>query len=268
MQSKPKMKGRLELRGAPSASEARAIIDARARQELRAPSPPTGLKGSGRAAEFESPHSDQDGYAARLHEAFGTCSSAFLNAEIERIVKVLSDAQGNVDVQSVDAAFAVLATQAPKDEIEAMLIIQMAITHALSMKRARFLHISKDIPTQDSNGLALHRLTKTFTSQIDALAKLRRGGEQKVTVEHVHVYPGGQAIVGNVTNSPGTGGITKKSEQPHAANDLPALAFEGYSALPCQDAVWEALPVADCPRQEALQDARRSGGIGRAKRRA
>jgi hypothetical protein len=42
----------------------------------------------------------------------------------------------------------------------------------------------------------------------DALdgAKLRRGGEQKVTVEHVHVYPGGQAIVGSVTHSSPEGG--------------------------------------------------------------
>ena len=36
--------------------------------------------------------------------------------------------------------------------------------------------------------------------QIEALAKLKRGGEQTVRVEHVHVYPGGQAIVGKVSN--------------------------------------------------------------------
>jgi hypothetical protein len=33
---------------------------------------------------------------------------------------------------------------------------------------------------------------------VEALAKLRRGGEQTVRVEHVHVHEGGQAIVGNV----------------------------------------------------------------------
>jgi hypothetical protein len=31
---------------------------------------------------------------------------------------------------------------------------------------------------------------------------MRRGGRQKVVVEHVHVYyPGGQAIVGNVAHT-------------------------------------------------------------------
>jgi hypothetical protein len=49
---------------------------------------------------------------------------------------------------------------------------------------------------------ALLRLNRTFTTQIEALASLRRGGRQKMTVKHVHVYPGGQAIVGDVTHTP------------------------------------------------------------------
>ena len=44
------------------------------------------------------------------------------------------------------------------------------------------------------------KLLRTFTVQIEALAKLKRGGEQTVRVEHVHVYPGGQAIVGAISN--------------------------------------------------------------------
>ena len=34
--------------------------------------------------------------------------------------------------------------------------------------------------------------------QMEALKKYRTGGEQKVTVEHVSVNAGGQAIIGNV----------------------------------------------------------------------
>jgi hypothetical protein len=33
---------------------------------------------------------------------------------------------------------------------------------------------------------------------LDALMKYRRGGEQRVYVEHVHVNDGGRAIIGNV----------------------------------------------------------------------
>src|SRR5262249_30193259 len=38
---------------------------------------------------------------------------------------------------------------------------------------------------------------------------------QKVTVEHVHVHSGGQAIVGSV-ETPGGGASSKVEEQPHA----------------------------------------------------
>ena len=43
------------------------------------------------------------------------------------------------------------------------------------------------------------RLMRLFNEQLEALAKLEgKDIEQKVTVEHVHVYEGGQAIVGAV----------------------------------------------------------------------
>jgi hypothetical protein len=48
---------------------------------------------------------------------------------------------------------------------------------------------------------------------MDALSNMRRGGRQKVVVEHVHVYPGGQAIVGNVTHT-GRGYQTKMEDNP------------------------------------------------------
>jgi hypothetical protein len=59
-------------------------------------------------------------------------------------------------------------------------------------------------------------MLRTFAVQAETLAKLRRGGEQKVTVEHVHVYPGGQAIVGTVTHPVGGGGHAKPEDQPRA----------------------------------------------------
>jgi hypothetical protein len=57
-------------------------------------------------------------------------------------------------------------------------------------------------PQQDSAERAFNKLTRTFTTQVEALKRYRTGGEQKVVVEHVTVNAGGQAIVGAV----GTGG--------------------------------------------------------------
>ena len=47
------------------------------------------------------------------------------------------------------------------------------------------------------------KMLRTFTAQIEALKKYRTGGQQKMTVEHVHVNEGGQAIVGTVIQGGG-----------------------------------------------------------------
>ena len=60
------------------------------------------------------------------------------------------------------------------------------------------------IPQQDAAERALNKLARTFATQMDALKRYRTGGQQKVTVEHVTVNEGGQAIVGAV--SAGGGG--------------------------------------------------------------
>jgi hypothetical protein len=133
-----------------------------------------------------------------------TCTK-FVYTEIGRLASVLRNREGKVDTRAVDAVFAVLDGAQPQNEIEAMLVIQMAITHALAMKKADTFNRVETLPQQDSAGLALTRLNRTFIMQVEALGSLRRGGKQKMTVEHVHVHSGGQAIVGNVTQA-GEGG--------------------------------------------------------------
>ena len=49
----------------------------------------------------------------------------------------------------------------------------------------------------------------------DALNRHRGKGQQKVTVEHVHVHAGGQAVVGMV-EGPGGGDRPKLEDQPRA----------------------------------------------------
>ena len=48
--------------------------------------------------------------------------------------------------------------------------------------------------------------------QVEALKRYRTGGEQKVTVQHVTVNEGGQAIIGSV--SPGVGELIKNGRVP------------------------------------------------------
>jgi hypothetical protein len=51
---------------------------------------------------------------------------------------------------------------------------------------------------------------------LDALNRHRGKGMQKITVEHVHVHSGGQAVVG-VVEAPGRGVQLKSEDQPYGS---------------------------------------------------
>ena len=77
--------------------------------------------------------------------------------------------------------------------------------HADEIRQKMVVYINTD-----GTGRAFNKLARTFAAQMEALRKYRTGGEQNVTVKHVTVNEGGQAIVGNVEHSPG-GGRSKKN---------------------------------------------------------
>ncbi len=79
----------------------------------------------------------------------------------------------------------------------------LAAVHMATMTFARRLGNVENIQQQDSAERAFNKLARTFAAQMEALRKYRTGGEQKVTVKHVTVNEGGQAIVGNVSRGPG-----------------------------------------------------------------
>jgi hypothetical protein len=93
-----------------------------------------------------------------------------------------------------------------------------------SMTVARRLAHVDTIQQQDSASNAFNKLARTFATQVEALKRYRSGGEQKMTVQHVHVAEGGQAIVGNV-NAPtqGVGALAKSEDQPHALGYAPGV---------------------------------------------
>jgi DUF917 family protein len=111
----------------------------------------------------------------------------------------------------------------PRDQVETMLAAQMAAVHMATMTFARRLATVDNIPQQDSAERAFNKLTRTFTTQMEALKRFRTGGEQKVTVQHVTVAEGGQAIVGNVTQG-------RREAVPNKA--VPPLALTEAKTVP------------------------------------
>src|SRR4051812_35812078 len=59
-----------------------------------------------------------------------------------------------------------------------------------------------------------NKLSRSYAALLEALNRHRGKGQQKVTVEHVHVHEGGQAIVGAV--EAGGGASAKTRNQPRA----------------------------------------------------
>ena len=87
----------------------------------------------------------------------------------------------------------------PQDGVEGMLAIQMVGTHDAALECLRRAALpGQSFEGRDVNLKHAHKLMSLYTQQLTTLNKHRGKGQQKVTVEHVNVEPGGQAIVGNV----------------------------------------------------------------------
>jgi len=155
--------------------------------------------------------------------------------------------------RKLDAAVAALIGIGPTSELEGMMAAQLLASHYAAMECYR----RSMLPGQTFEGRSealnqANKLSRTHAALLDALNRHRGKGQQKVTVEHVHVHSGGQAIVGNV-NGPGGGDAAKSEKQSHAKQ----IGHAPEPSLRSQDATQEPLPVPS-DAERPLPDARRT----------
>ena len=151
-------------------------------------------------------HPDLETGYALLMEALGTDSIAFAGGLIGQIASAASKGQ-ELNEKDLNFMLSMVKGVEPRDQIEAMLAAQMAAVHNATMTYAKRLNIADTLMESEAAEQTFNKLARTFTTQVAALKQYRTGGQQKMTVEHVHVHDGGQAIVGNVQ---GGGGSVKK----------------------------------------------------------
>ncbi len=224
--------------------------------------PPTVEMKGGAVAPDLSGKATSEGWVARFADTCGTSSLDFANRILSDVSRIAPERGNTADKPDVDAALAIIHGVRPANEIEAMLAAQMAGTHILSMEMMRKArHTDNAVMLDSYNNMAV-KLMRTFTGQAEALAKLRRGGEQTVRVEHVHVYDGGQAIVGHVENR--GGGADRRCDQPRASIAPEALAYVPGVPMWCEDEGRDTMPVAGGTGKGPVSDARRSKGKRRA----
>jgi hypothetical protein len=92
-----------------------------------------------------------------------------------------------------------------------MIAAQLLAAHNAAIECYRRAMIAEQTFEGRSDNLSqANKLSRTYAVLLDALNRYRGKGQQKVTVEHVHVHSGGRAVVGMV-EAPG-GGDRMKSE--------------------------------------------------------
>ena len=122
-------------------------------------------------------------------------AGAFL---LEQVISCLPEKIRDND-RFIDIAITMLLGIDPKDELEGMLVVQMVAVHLISMNMSgRCMLDGQTVDGVNANVNRMTKLMRTFTNQVEALQKYRGKGKQTITVQHVQVNEGGQAVVGNV----------------------------------------------------------------------
>jgi hypothetical protein len=91
-----------------------------------------------------------------------------------------------------------IESEQPRNETECAIVIQMACVHSATMAVLGRIggghggdrHVL-------AAATAASRLSRTFAILVETLRRLRNGGSQYVRVEHIHIGPNSQAVIGN-----------------------------------------------------------------------
>jgi hypothetical protein len=203
----------------------RAVLRKQA-QRREAETPALRVEVLSKGATLLVDHPDETVGRELLMEALGTANAHFSGGLLHTLCTAASATKGSrLDQDWFNFMLSVITGIKPNDQLEAMLAAQMAAIHIAMMTFTQRLGTVDNIPQQDSAERALNKLARTFTTQMETLRRYRTGGQQNVTVHHVSVSEGGQAIVGNVTRAANDTALEKP------ANATPALADERQPAM-------------------------------------
>ena len=117
-----------------------------------------------------------------------------------------------VETDIVNLGIDAAATIDARNSLEKMLAHQMAAAHRMSMKFLR--RAEQELHRQNDPDAVLEanrctnaaaRMMKAYQEGLLTLGRMRTGGRQVVTVQHVQVSEGGQAIVAGAVNSSSRG---------------------------------------------------------------
>jgi len=138
---------------------------------------------------------DPQKWLASLYATFGTTDIDVLKLFVDQIQNVsCSGLSIEKQAKALNGVLPLLLAIKPENEVEAMLAAQMVGIHTMTMMNRS----DQTVEGVTNNVNRVTKLSRTFIGLLEALNKHRGKGKQKITVEHVTVNEGGQAVVGNV----------------------------------------------------------------------
>jgi hypothetical protein len=181
---------------------------------------------------------DQQGALKRIG---GSQSDRWNNILANQTVQTLwlKHPDNETSARQISATVAGLIGIGPRDELEGMIAAQLLAAHNAAMECYRRAMIDEQtFEGRRENLSQANKLSRTYAVLLDALNRHRGKGQQKVTVEHVHVHSGGQALVGTVET--GGAGSHPKAEELHNARQI---AHTPQPTMRSPDAKREPVPV-------------------------
>jgi hypothetical protein len=156
-----------------------------------------------------------------MQNALGTSDFPFMVGLLTQLARATG---AEIKEQDLNFMISFINQIEPRDHVESALAAQMASVHLAMMSSMEDLPRATNLLQHGAAERAINKFARTFIAQVEALKRYRSGGEQKVTVQHVWVSDGGQAIVGNVTQNP------RETAPDKASSSTPApTQFKGSS---------------------------------------
>ena len=165
------------------------------KRQSATPAPPADARPSATSLEHPNDTADYE----PLMGALGTTNREFAKGLFEELFHASARGDDKVDRQALFLPLAVLKGTKPKDELDAMHVVQMATINMAIIRLSGELAQVTNAPHLEVVTRAINQLARTYTAQLEAHKRYCSGGEQ--TTVNVSVTEGGQAIVGNVNQS-------------------------------------------------------------------
>lgn len=125
-------------------------------------------------------------------------------SNIDTALDFLTNAFATRKEKNTEQVFEEIRDLDPQSALETMLASQMvAVNASIGRLMTNAMIDGQNSQSRERNLNLATKLQRTFLQQIEAYQKLKGKGQQTVTVKHVTVNEGGQAIVGNIEQTGG-----------------------------------------------------------------